>query len=158
MLRASQNQSGRVARFSRCGAIVVVETRRPIAPCCTNSRARALAGDWKRSPNTTAKNRPVSAAAASTAARSARVVIPGLSANTSLPRRIASIASAARSLGIAAVTINVIVGSSISRSRSATSGTWGKRLRKPSSTCGLVVTFHQPAQSMPASIRYWVRS
>jgi hypothetical protein len=81
----------------------------------------------------------------------------GLAAITSLPRRIASMASAARSRGMAAVTTTSIEGSSSSRSRSI-AGTPGNRLRNPASTRGSVVSGQWPAHSCPAASSPWVMS
>ena len=64
------------------------------------------------------------------------VVQPGLSVMTSLPASIASMASAARSAGIAAISTRSILGSSSNTRRSLTRGAWGKRLRKPGSVSG----------------------
>ncbi len=66
----------------------------------------------------------------------ASVVQPGLSVITSLPCRIAAMAMAARSDGIAAVRIRAIDGSSSRRAWSATRGISGKRLRNPARGCG----------------------
>ncbi len=100
--------------------------------------ASCTAGEASR-PRQIDQIRPVSRTARSTAASCSNVVTPGLSTITSLPRCIAAIASSARSQGRAAITTKSIEGSSSSRFVSD-AGTCGKRLRKPASTRGSVVS------------------
>jgi hypothetical protein len=99
----------------------------------TSRAAASQARTTNRSEKQIEKMRPVSRATASISATWASVVAPGLSTMTSLPARIAWTAIAARSRGIAALTMMSIDGSSNSRSRSTATRS-GKRSRKPSST------------------------
>jgi hypothetical protein len=115
-------------------------------------------GVRKRSVKQIEKIRPVSRTVRSTASSPSRDTMPGLSTITSLPRRMASTAMAARSAGTAAETMAWTEGSSRSASRSATSGMSGKRSRKPSRTRSSVVCGQKPAQVAPAASSSRVRS
>ena len=125
-----------MSRFSRCGPNPAVCTTRPIAPSRTRRNATVVAGTRNRSEKQIEKMRPVSATACCRSVRSAAVVTPGLSISTSLPCRIAWIASVARSAGTAAHTMSAAVRSSSSAALSSTSFKPGNRLRNPATTPG----------------------
>ncbi len=114
------------------GPGVVVErvcTALPIAPAATSWLARSVDRVSKRSEKHTDQMRPVSCWTRFTSASCSSDTTPGLSTITSLPERIASIAVAARSSGIEAVTIIRIDGSSRMARLSETRFAWGNALQ-----------------------------
>ncbi|MNT45058.1 hypothetical protein D3C72_1816160 [compost metagenome] len=127
---------------------------RPMAPCATSSAALVTLGTSKRSEKSTVQMRLVLATVWRRRSSCSKVVQPGLSDMTSLPASMAAMARSARLEGISAITTRSMVPSASRASLEAARGTFGKRLTKPSTTSGSP-SVHQPANSAPASSRFW---